>query len=256
MIKKSYLIPLTVAFCLATALFIAVSAQPPGEPEPINPVPNPSPFSVETDMLILRGTKATSGDDKIHHLLIDEDTPYPNQNVYSRSNLGLFDSMSRVDQEWVGMKLTGIKKIYENDFIYERNPPKGYIISGMPSVSLTFNVTKISSNDPSFTLVFYTSLYKHLVMDPEASWTEIVDFGDYAKTYHSGPPYYQTEWQHNLWFGKSMHEPVYVSPYERLALRVTVWGSCADPSGTTISLKFLHQMNSDEFLVNIPIQYE
>jgi len=256
MIKKRYLILLTMAFFLATALFIAVIAQPPGQPEPANPTPTPHQFNVEADVLILRGTKATSGDDKIHHLLIDEDTPYPNQNVYSNDNLGLSGSMSRVDQEWVGMKLTGVKEIYEEDFIYERNPLTGYIISGMPSVSLTFNVTKISSSAPSFTLVFYVSLYKYLVMDPEASWTEIVDFGDYAKTYHSAPPYYQTEWQHNLWFGKSMHEPVYVSPNERLALRVTVWGSCADPNGTTITLKILHQMQSDEFLVSIPIQYE
>ena len=279
-IKRKHILVLALAFCLTVTLFTVTSTgydpwvdqDEDGDVDAAdlnvlagdygstgNPTKNVSvtnwPASSQSSVLRLRGTKATSGDDTIHHLLIDEETPYPNQNVPPGS-LGLYVTSSRVDQEWVSTHLWGIVQVYEHDFIYERNPPEGYVISGMPTVSLTFNVSKMLWDEPIFALVFYADLYKYSIMEPETSWTRIVQFGNYEATYASYPPYYNTNWQHNIWFGDSMYEPVYVAPHERLALRVTVWGSCADPAGVDLTLKLLHTMNTDEFLVSIPVQYE
>jgi hypothetical protein len=253
-IRKKYMIPLILAFCLVTALFITVSAQPPGEPEPVEPE-TPNPFSTETDMILLRGTKANSGDDMAHYLLIDEDTPYPSQNVPVGTRNWYQFEYKRWDYETVTTKVTLITQIYDETFIYDRLPSEGYIISGMPSVSLAFNVTSGSSN-PTFRLFFYADLYKYSIHDPGHSWKEIIDFGDYERTYNPHTVFPVSDLQTNIWFGIRVDEPIYVASHEKLALKVSVVGSCAYLGGADVSLDFLHAMNTDELLLNIPIQYE
>jgi hypothetical protein len=192
----------------------------------------------------------------VHYLLIDEDMPYPSPNVpVGTFNWGRFE-YKRWDYENVNTKVMLITQIYDETFIYDRLPADGYIISGMPTVSLTFNVTSAAPHGP-FTLFFYADLYKYSIHDPEYSWMEIVDFGDYSKAYPTSTPLFPiNNWQTNIWFGKSLNEPIYVASHEKLALEVSVVGSCAYSGGADISLEFLHAMNTEEFLLSVPVQYE
>lgn len=252
--KLKILTALTLSFFFVTSLFIVASGHFVRDPINPEPVGTPPPFSTETDMLILRGTKATSGTDTVHHLLIDEDTPYPNQNrLLSYGQSGF--RCNREDIETVNTKILGaFQQLYKETFIYERNPPEGYIISGMPAVSLTFNVSRTKLEQTYFTLGFYANLYKYSTLDPETSWEMIVQFDDYTHTYYlSALMIYDV--QENIWFGTSLNEPIYIASHERLALQVMVMGSYPSP-GANMQLEFLHTMNTDEFLVNIPIQYE
>ncbi len=90
--------------------------------------------------------------------------------------------------------------------------------------------------------------------DPETSFREIVDFGDYVRTYRPVGLHPPRDWQSNIWFAKSLHEAICIASHERLAVRVRVWGSCSDLAGADILLEFLHTMNTDEFLVSIPVR--
>jgi hypothetical protein len=255
MMKKQYMITLILILCLATTLFITASAQFNRDPTQPSNESSPRPFSTETDVLLLRGTKATSGDDTDHYLLIDEDMPYPSQNVPVGTYSWREFEYKRWDYEVKNTKILLITQIYKETFIYDRLPADGYIISGMPTVSLAFNVTS-AEQKPTYTLFFYADLYKcYSISDPETSWTEIVDFGDYTRTYPA-TGHNKNDWQTNIWFGKSLEEPIYIASDEKLALQVTVVGSCGIVGGIDVKLEFLHAMNTDEFLLSIPVQYE
>jgi hypothetical protein len=191
--------------------------------------------------LILRatwgyGSTYTPETGVVCRMLIDQDTPYPNSNLKY--------TFGRQDYEVISAKLnTTDIVIYDQKFVYEKIPTKNYRILGMSTVSLTFNVSNAPSAD--FILQVYVTLG---IVSITNTWTPLVNLGCHVCGFTGS----YTDYNFGLWFNARVTDPITINATQRLAVRIEIHGYTR--SGTTnLTLKLLHGMDTDEFLVSIPI---
>lgn len=243
MVRKRVLITATIAIlCMIFALFI------------VQPMINARDENVEkvkeTDTfprnLVLRGTKAdTYKYPYVRHLLVDEDTVYPNP---AQKDSAYAD---RYDSDDGSMNLDHfVRTMYNKSFVYTKLPQKEYYIIGMPSVSLTFEVgVDGQGHIKGFELWFIVSLWR---ISPGGTWDQVIDFGTAYWDVSVGPPTYEFDYDGGLWFSQSVADPVWIGPHEKIALRIVVSGRSL--SGLYVDLTHSYKMAmNNQFVVDLPI---
>jgi hypothetical protein len=193
--------------------------------------------------LVLRGTwqsGSTYTPDTYYEYrsLIDEDTPYANPNL--KSGYG----GCRYDCETIAktLNITDVC-VYNQTFIYEKIPMKSYQILGMTTVSLTYNMSNTPSAD--YTIMIHVKLG---VISTTNAWTELVDLE--SRGWAIGGAVESR--QYGSWLNARVLDPITVNVSERIAVQIEIHGYTT--TGTTnLWLSLLGGMNTDEFLVGIPI---
>ena len=200
--------------------------------------------------LVLRGTKAaTAKHPYVRHMLIDKDTIYPNpsqkddyyadRHDYGSGSMAL-DSFPRT--------------MYNKSFVYTKPPLKEYYILGMTSVSLTFNVSAYTTEGYSkkFDLWFMVSLWR---ISPDGTWDWVIDFGTDRWYVTMGAPRWEADYDESgLWFSHSVAHPIYIGPYEKIAVRIIVLGQSTSSGGCHVDLYHMYKMTKpNQFVVDLPI---
>jgi len=186
--------------------------------------------------LLLRGTYHNGYE--YTHNLIDNTTPYANQNFK-------YGYGSRYDYDISSVTLTTTHSyIYNQTFVYDKFPLRSYKILGRPAVSITYNIT--NSPAASFNIHLYAELG---VVSTTNDWTTIAVLSELVNGF-SGV---FTDYQIPKYLTNHIGSPGFtVYPNERIAVRVIFYGYTN--SGTAnLTLEVCFNMNSDEFLVDIPI---
>lgn len=245
MVSRRILIIATIAIlCMISALFIVQPLINAGD-QNVEKVKEVDTFPRN---LVLRGTKAdTYKHPYVRHLLKDKDTLYPNpaqQDAYA----------DRWDWDDGSMTLDSfVRTMYNKSFVYTKQPQREYYIIGMPSVSLTFNVScDGQGHAKSFELWFTVSLWR---ISPGGTWDQVIDFGTANWDVTVGPPTWKVEYEdRGLWFSQSVAHPVWIGPNEKIALRITVLGTSYSSGGCYVELIHLYKMTKpNQFVVDLPI---
>lgn len=196
--------------------------------------------------LLLRGTMAkasTGGYPWDQRYLVDQDTPYANPDTKS-----IYSARYDFDYKNLIVNTTYNRLLYQETFVYEKIPTKSYQILGMPTVSLTFNVSYSTTlSNGQFQLDYYATLGQ---LSTAGTWTPLVYMGVKSWGYLWGTV---TNQQTCEWFNAHVFDPITVDSYQRIALRIEIRGWLFGSGSTTITLKTLFGMNTNQFLVSIPI---
>jgi hypothetical protein len=214
--------------------------------------------------LVLRGIKAdTYKDPYLRHLLIDDETMYPNPSQKNTSFCApcyvhgdFMDSLDRYDWNDGSMFLNASKRtMYNVSFVYAKPAVKEYYILGMPTVSLTFNVSTTGTlYEEAFELWFNVSLYRLSI----GVWDKVIDFGcAYWNITQIAPETVLKFKDHGFWFSHSVDHPIWIGPNEKIALRITVTGRSVPPvphGGNGVALYHMFRMDKpNQFVVDLPI---
>ena len=179
--------------------------------------------------LVLRGAGGIATQDQFQ--LIDQEGP-------SLSEYGYFPS--------VGVQATldtTEKQLYSLTFIYEKIPVRDYKIVGMPTISLTYNLTNEGS--ALFGIAWEASLG---IVSQSDQWTWLSEFQGVSKTYEG----VHSDFQDGKVLSTLVKTPITVNASQRLALQMRVYGYA--PDGTTfVNLTLMFHPNTDELLVSVPI---
>ena len=215
------------------------------------PVQSPATFPRE---LILRGTMflyATGEPTSVYRRdLIAEDTPYlPKAGPLSG---GRYDNESFT--KTVPMGFPGEPALYNETFAYQKIPTKAYQITGLPTVSLAFNVTNQTLLDGDFAVAFKVDLG---TISTTGQWTTQYTFPmpvaifpknkyvDCQSLVVLAPydPYY-----------KPTPLSITVNAGDRLAIRVQLYASVfLGNSPCDVTFDILFGKGTDEFLADIPV---
>jgi len=179
--------------------------------------------------LVLRGTFFSA--EGYRRELIDETTPY---------------ALSMWGSEYVSATLdTTTKAIYNETFVYEKLPTKAYQILGMPTASMTFNVTHTPFPD-YFWFYVVVELRK---ISLTGEWTYLGEVGEFGSFYNGDKT------GHHI---KSTFKPpstfnLTIDAHERLAIHVLVEASTYSIPTADIGLFVCCSKDADDFYVDIPI---
>ena len=189
----------------------------------------PSHSAIFPRTLVLRGAGGIATQDQFQ--LFDQEGP-------TLSKYGYFPS--------VGVQATldtTEKQLCSLTFIYEKVPVVDYKIVGMPTVSLTFNLTNEGS--ALFGIAWEASLG---IVSQTDQWTWLSELQGASKTYEG----LHSDFQDGKVLSTLVKTPITVNASQRLAIQLRVYGYA--PDGTTfVNLTLLFHPNTDELLVSVPI---
>lgn len=243
MVRRRVLIVATIAIlCMISALFI------------VQPLINAGDQNVEKIKevgtfprnLVLRGTKAANYQTGLYtrYLLIDKNTMYPNPAQKDSWDADRYDS----DSDHMDLNQF-VRTMYNKSFVYAKIPQNEYYIIGLPSVSLTFNVS-CSDAFAKFRLWFTVSLWR---ISPGGTWDQVIDFGTAVKYYYAGPFSYEVDEYFGLWFAKSTPNPVWIGPHEKIALKILVSGYSEWGASDVYLIHSFNMSKPNQFVVDLPI---
>jgi len=193
---------------------------------------NVTNWAVEQELfpenLVLRATSVYS-----QRMLLDDTTPYPVPDSWLRSEY---------DPVTVGLNTVN-QLVYNQTFVYTKMSTRSYAISGLPQVSLSYNVTNSPSAD------FFVDIYVYLgTVSISGQWTQLLYLG--GMLWHwTGAFSDNRNW---LWAGSSFVSTMLIAANERLAIRVMAYGR-TESGVTSLTYELLYRMNTSDFLVDIPI---
>jgi hypothetical protein len=191
--------------------------------------------------VLLRGTIGESSTYPYEwHSLIDHDTPYPNP------NLNWWDGDRRDSESVYSTLNTTYRLIYNQTFVYEKPSIRDYRILGEPTVSLTYTLT--SSPVASFDLHWSVTLG---AVSTTEIWTQLADLGSHIVGSEGGGTF--NNYTFGMWFNALVLNPITVNACQRIAVRIVIYGSTHSGTTNIAPLTSWLGMNSDEFLVDIPI---
>jgi hypothetical protein len=196
--------------------------------------------------LVLRGTQSENYQTNLYtrYLLIDKNTIYPNPAQKDSWDADRFDSgYNHKDLNQF------VRTMYNKSFVYAKIPQKEYYIIGLPSVSLTFNVT-CSDAYAKFELFFTVSLWR---ISPGGTWDQVINFGTAHEYYYAGPWSYEVDEYFGLWFAKSTPHPVWIGPHEKIALRIFVSGYSEGGASDVYLIHSFNMSKPNQFVVDLPI---
>lgn len=201
------------------------------------PSSSPSSASLFPSNLNLRGTCAHNG---VEHILVDNDTPYPNQN----SPPPIIGS-GRWDYDSVSATINGTERlIYNQTFVFEKVPTNSYQILGQLQTSMTCNITFSPTSTVSF--IWQVGLF---AVSTSGNYRPLASIGTTYMLFGGSPTNYPLP---NA-VSSEVLNPITVNAFERLAVNVTISAVCS--SSTNLALLFLYPMGTDDFLTTIPIVY-